>query len=913
VSLTVRLAAVQAILLCTIPLPALSQGASSQRAIKDTVMPASRSYEAGGLYRSLFGDNYRDLWATPIKVPILDLRSFAGGIHPTKMGGGKQSHNLRFMSPDSTEYVFRPIYKSRISLPDHFDGTIIKSIGLDLRSASHPTAPVAAPPVLTATGVLHPTPAVVLMPDDPLLGEFRKLFGGVLGTIEEYPTTPHPAPAFANAVEIINTEDLLNNINKDAAHVVDGRAMLTVRLVDMLLNDNDRHPGQWKWARLSSGGPWVPVSRDRDKVFVSYGGILLKLARLAMPSLVTFDSAYPPTTALFDNAIEFDRRLLGGLEEAVWDSVARTIVQRVTDSVLDEAVRGMPREYASTFPEILAKLKARRNHLPEAALDYYGRLFTVADVHASDADERASVVRSSEGFVDVSLQSGNAPPYFARRFDARETREIRLYLHGGNDVAVVTGRVQQSIPVRIVGGDGNNTLLDSSTVAGRSNSTRLYDVGSVSGTKYSPNPLMPSDEDGKAEKTDKKDKKDKKDQSADDPGQADKAKEEGRKEEEKPEVDESLLDFNRRPWLSAYGTLIPPQRDRGTTIKPVLGIKTGHGLGLVPKIGIARYKYGFRKIPYASMVRATAAYSTAIRGFDIGVETDNRFESSGFHIPTAARMTQLDVVEFRGFGNDVPNLTGDFYDVRQRQWSFRPAVGFSFGPESDVSLGPIVRYTTTDSTVNRFVTEESPYGFPTFGQAGLQLRLFHDTRSLLDTGVTGGFTLAPPENPLFWGTLDATGTYYPGMWDAESAYQELAAVATAHLTLPMLTRPMVAVRAGGKKLFGDFPYFDAAFIGGSGSLRTEHRQRYAGDASLYGSGELRVPIAKFPLILPLDVGAIGFVDVARVYVDGDSPGGWHTGAGAGFWVGVISPETNLSVFYTNNADRRVLTTLGFVF
>src|SRR5688500_20255466 len=110
--------------------------------------------------------------------------------------------------------------------------------------------------------------------------------------------------------------------------------------------------------------------------------------------------------------------------------------------------------------------------------------FTGVDVHATDPDERATVVRPGDGFVDISLQSGSNLPYFARRFDARETREIRLYMHGGNDVALVTGRVQQSIPVRIIGGNGENTMVDSSTVGGRSNPTRLYDVRSLSGDSH---------------------------------------------------------------------------------------------------------------------------------------------------------------------------------------------------------------------------------------------------------------------------------------------------------------------------------------------------------------------------------------------------------------------------------------------
>jgi len=899
-TLTVRIVVTVALFLCTfLPLSAQSQGASSPPAIKDTVLAANKGYEAGGFQRLMMGDTYRDLWTTPIRAPILDLRRFAGGLRPTKRGGGAESHNLRFMAADSSEYVFRTIHKTLLDLPKEFDRTIIRSLILDARSASYPTAPRVAPPFLDDIDVLHPTPIVVVLPNDPILGEFREEFGGLLGTIEEFPSTPHPAPPFARALDIIDTEHLLEGINRDPSYQVNARTMLTVRLVDFLVNDNDRHPGQWKWARLRPNGEWLPISRDRDKVFLSYDGLLLKLAKFAIPSLVSFDSTYPPGSALFENAVEFDRRLLGSLDKAVWDSVAATIVQRVTDPVIDEAIRALPREYAASFPEISGKLKARRDHLPEAATEYYQYLFRIADIHGTDADERATVVRSSDGYVEVRIQAGSNAPYFMRRFTPAETREIRLYLHGGDDAAVVTGRAGESIPVRIIGGNGNNTLVDSSTVGGRRNPTKLYDVGSVSGVAYGPDTA--AKEAKHAAKTDTT-------------GKAEKPKEEENKEEEKKEVDESQLEFNRRPWIRPYGHLVPPERDHGTSIRPLVGIKTGHGLGLVPKIGVARYNYGFRKIPYASMLKATAAYSTAIRGFDIILESDNRFESSGIHIPAAARMTQLEVIEFRGSGNDVVDLGTDFYDVRQRQWSFRPAIGFSFGPESDISLGPIVRYTTTDSTANRFISQERPYGFASFGQAGLQLKLYHDTRIVEDTGVArAGITLLPPENPLLWGTLDLTGSVYPGMWDARETYEAIEAVAAAYLTVPALTRPVVAVRAGGKKLIGDFPYFDAAFIGGSGSLRTEHRQRYAGDASLYGTTELRVPLVKFPLILPWDVGALGFVDAARVYVDGESPGGWHIGSGAGFWIGIISPEISLSVLYTNNPDRRILTNLGFTF
>jgi hypothetical protein len=867
-----------ALLLAGVTSPLQSQQSAGGTA-GDTTLSANVRFEAGRFHRSMMGDNWRDQWTTPITVPFLDLRSFAGGLRPIETGGGLQTLTLRLEARNGTPYVFRPVNKG-VALPDLYRRTIIHWAIADARSSLHPTAPLVGVPILSAARVLHPTPRLVVMPDDPLLGEFREKFAGVLGTIEERPATPENARGFAGAAKIVDSEELLELINRDPENRVDARALLTARLVDMLLSDNDRHPGQWEWARFGSAAdaPWVPIARDRDKVIHSEEGLILKVAGFVKPSIMAFDSSYGNVMALISEnlALDFDRRLIGGLERPVWDSVATTLARRITDLVIEEAVRRMPSEYFASFPEISGKLRARRDSLPALAKRYYDVVFAVANIHGTDADERATVIRSGDGFVDVSIQSGDRAPHFRRRFDARETSEIRLYLHGGNDVAIARGDVAYSIPIRIIGGNGTNTLTDSSRVAGRGQPTYLYESGTVRGVRY----------DG---------------DSAD-----------------KREIDESMLRFNRRPWAIAYGALAPPQKDHGTSIRPVGSIGSGYGLGIVPSIGIARYRYGFRRVPYSSMTSAEVAYSTAIKGFDIELGYDKRFESSSFHVPVRARMTQLEVVEFRGFGNAVPDLQDDFYDVRQRQWSFRPALGFSPNSRSDISLGPIVRYTTTDSTPNRFISQQQPYGFDRFAQAGLQLQLRYDTRDDKELFDVGGRNVLVglvegDRPPVLWGKVNLTASAYPGILDAETAYEKIAGVVSAYFAAPVLTRPVLALRGGGEKLFGDFPYFDAALIGGSRSLRTERRQRFAGDASLYGTAELRVPIASFPLILPLNVGAIGFVDAARVYVDGQSPGGWHQGTGAGFWISLVRPELGLTVMRTNNPDRRILTSLGFAF
>ncbi len=844
---------------------------------RDTTLAANRRFAAGSFHRFLLGDNWRDEWTTPITVPFLDLRSFDGGLRPVELAGGRQTRTLRLEAKDSTPYVFRPVNKG-VDLPRVYRHTIIWYLLADGRSSLHPTAPVLGVPISAAAGLLFPSPILFVMPNDPLLGEFRQGFAGALGTVEERPKVREKGHSFAGAKKIIDGKELLERINRDPENRIDARAYLAARLVDMLLNDNDRHPGQFDWARLTadSNALWVPISRDRDKLIHSEEGLFARLAGFTNASIIKFDSRYPSLPSLMTQATEMDRRLLLALERPVWDSIAAALVRKITDPAIEAAVHRLPSEYSASFPQIVGKLKARRNNLPGLTRHYYEVISQFADVHATDADEVATVVRSGDGIVDVSIRSGNRAPYFSRHFIARETQEIRLYLHGGNDVAIVRGDVRYSIPVRIIGGAGTNTLTDSSRVGGDDDPTHLYDAGTVRRVRYD------------ADSADKR------------------------------EFTEEELPFDRRPWTRAYLTLAPAQKDRGGSMQPVVTLRSGHGLGFVPGIGFARYQYGFRKVPYASMQMVDVAYSTAVRGFDIGLGYDKRHESSSFHVPVSARMSQLEVVEFRGFGNDVPDLRGPFYEVRQHQWTFRPALAFSPNIKSDISLGPVVRYTNTDSIANRFITQQRPYGFSTFNQAGFQLQVQYDTRGspeLFD--IPGRNVLVhlaePDRSPYLWGKVKVAASFYPAVLDVRTTYKKLSGVVSTYVRAPVFTHPTLALRVGGEKLYGDFPYFDAAFIGGSRSLRTEHAQRFAGDASLYGTTELRVPLVHFPFILPLNVGAIGFIDLARVYVDGESPGGQHKGTGAGLWISFVRPELGVTIMRTNNPERPTLVSLGFAF
>ena len=799
---------------------------------------AGQHYQAGTLHRWLLGANYRDLWTTPIRVPVFDWHSFAGGLHPTKEGGGNQTKSLRFETAEGDEYVFRLVDKT-VRAPELLRGTPVGWLIQDVAvSAQHPGGGAVTARLVKASGVLHPTPMLVVMPDDSALGKFRDDFSGKLGMVEEYPHVPDKGPGFGGATKIIDSEELMKLLSTNAKEHIDARKFLTARLIDFLINDNDRHQGNWKWARLSSGpkDEWEPIARDRDHAFVSFGGVLIGLGRRAASALVSFGDQ--PNVAALMAPSGFDNRLLSGLEKPVWDSVTRAFQARMSDSVIDDAVRDMPAGYRSSTDQLAKQLKARRAAIPKTADEFYRILAKRVAIHGSDSADRAIVTRRDDGFVDVKLES-EGKEFFSRRFDPRETVELLIYLHGGDDTAIVTGRAPSSILVRIIGGNGTNTLVDSSTVGGRAHPTRLYDLGKVTGISYG------------------------KDTS-----------------------------FDRRPWEYVHDSLVPPRLDAGGSFAPIAGLNEHRVLGLTPRLGMSRYSYGFSKRPYSTMVAVEGEYATLFHGGRASVTADKRLESSPLHFMAFARMSDFEIVSFGGYGNATARSVaiGDFYDARQRQWLIRPAVALALGEKLDVSLGAEIQHSTTDSTPNRYLSASRPYGFGTFNQAGLRL------------GATYKLFAAPDsegsEHTYDRAVVEATARYFPAMLDLRSAFEEAAVTASAASTLPLPTHPLLLVRAGAKKVFGDFPFYEAATIGGEGTTRYIDPQRYAGDAALFATSELRVPLAHFKVMVPLRAGVLGLAEAGRVYVDGNSPGGWHARTGGGVWLGRADAPSVITLIST---------------
>jgi hypothetical protein len=810
------------------------------------VVTPGAHYRAGGLHVLLLGRHYRDLWVTPIKVEILDLNRFAGGLRPTERGGGMQTRSLRFKGADGHEYQFRSVDKDPSPLlPEELRHTVAQRVFQDQISAGHPAAPLVVGPILDAAGVLHSEPRLVLLPDDPALGEFRAEFGHMLGTIEERQAGGRDGePGFAGATKIVNTDELFERLEKHQDEAVDARAFLTARLVDLFLGDWDRHQGQWRWARLGdSARAWTPIPRDRDQAFARFDGLLLSLARLSVPQLVEFSSTYPSMVGLTWNARVIDRRLLAGLEWPVWDSVTSNLQGRLTDAVIDSAVQRLPVEFRAKNQEWLARaLRSRRNKLPEAARHFYRVLAAEADVYGSDQPERVVAERDTGGVLDLAIYPAgavSATPLLRRRFDRADTKEIRLYLHGGDDVVLVRGNAGGGPLLRVIGGGGDDQVIDSSR-AGR---LRFYDVrgtNAVGGTEH-----VPLDN--------------------------------------RPFHDFRLSDSTRYP-----------ERDWGGFWRFKPWVSVGPEIGLFFGGGLVRYDFGFRKRPYRSRLGLRVGYATEATRFRGEFLGEFRRVNSGVRTQLFLRASGIELVRFFGFGNETPRVGSDFfYRVPQQQYVVAPSLVLPIGGQGALTLGPTLKYAKTDLEPGRFITLLHPYGVGSFGEIGAAAGVEWDTRN--GPAATHGVRLA------------GGGSVYPAVWDVTDAFGEVHAEASTYLTPATSFGPTLALRAGGKKVFGNvFPFFESAFVGGASTVRGLREQRYAGDGALYGNAELRLRLGRFFAVLPGDYGVFGLADAGRVFLDGESSDTWHTGAGGGIWFDFLDRANTISVAVAKGDGRTAL-------
>jgi hypothetical protein len=313
--------------------------------------------------------------------------------------------------------------------------------------------------------------------------------------------------------------------------------------------------------------------------------------------------------------------------------------------------------------------------------------------------------------------------------------------------------------------------------------------------------------------------------------------------------------------------------------------------GVLVGTGAIVYKFAFRTFPYLYRMELVGGLTLKTGRFKIRYTATFPDLAKKLSLDLLAYASELEVRNFYGFGNDAPRNKdlerGNFYRVASRQYFIRPELRYKLGRIALLKCGASFKHFEVRPQANRFLTNVpiSPLG---------------DDRSVVGTGVelllaALDTAIAPREGF----SLELSAWNFPGLFDHARPFQRYGGDLRGYASAGPAT---LALRVAAEKLNGSYPFYEAAFLGGAGSLRGYNLNRFAGDGSVIGAAEVRCDLFKLRVLVPTQIGLFVFSEAGRVYLNGNSPKGWHADVGSGISLAPISRDLTFSVSIASSVE-----------
>lgn len=443
---------------------------------------AGPQYKRGNFHEIIYGVHHREIWSLPVKMNVFDIGTDKGGFKVVKRGGNMQTLNLRLQNTEGKRYVLRTVDKDQSkALPYFLQNKVLVFIIRDQTSALNPYGALVVPKLAEAVDVLHTNPELVFIPYDKRFNEFADEFEGRVALLEEYPDKSWiNSETFKHAENIVSTTNVLAGRFSSQKVKIDEKAFAKARLLDLLINDWDRHVGQWEWAEYKEGDKSIyrPIPRDRDMTFYNFNtGLLPKMVLAFNPKFQTFDYEYKNIKGLVKNARYIDRTIINSITQEEFIAIANDMKTALTDAVITDAVKEWPEEVFEVLgAETISKLKVRRNQLDKIAKDYYEILFKETTIVGTDKEEKFTVERMDDDHTSVTMESKKGEVLYHHVFNHKITKEVSLYGLDGSDEFIIKGKTKEGILINVYGGEQYDKIKDESSVKGYLRKTRIYDT-----------------------------------------------------------------------------------------------------------------------------------------------------------------------------------------------------------------------------------------------------------------------------------------------------------------------------------------------------------------------------------------------------------------------------------------------------
>ncbi|MDQ2793861.1 MAG: outer membrane protein assembly factor, partial [Bacteroidota bacterium] len=778
-------------------------------------------------------------------------------------------------------------------LPEQLRTGLAKAVLQDQISAQHPYASFVLPPLATAAGILHTNPRYVYIPNDPALGQYQQKFANTPAALEEDAKGSQDQDASLDyAKKLVSTDKMLENLLQDNDNQVDEPAFARSRLFDMWIGDWDRHEDQWRWAqRKTKDGDkiYTAVPEDRDIAFFKGDGVLpwLISRKFAVRNFQNFGYDYGDYKGLNQTGLSNDRLYLSGVSREEWVKQANIMKAQLTDEVIEKAFRDKwPAQiYAEHGAEIVAKLKSRRDLLPDVAAKYSDLMSDKVEVRGSQKREKFTVTRLPDHKTHVVMQKISkkgqlTKVLYDRTFD-RVTDEIRLYGISGQDVYDLRGDERQGHKIRIIGGTGRDSIVDDSRVAGMRHRTQIYDAdtGNVIINRLGEARLRLE-----------------------------------------PGTDVSRYDHPKRFDLKDY---------RLNYTGPAVFFGYNIDDGFLIGGGVTHRRYAFRREPFASEQTLTANFAPSRQAYNLrysGQFTSVFGGKTDLHVASQYYGPQL-LYNFFGIGNNTQNIAvssdnatnraiNDLYRVRFDRFYVAPTLERSLFDLGKIGFGP---------QYERFQVQTSPIGSEiqkaigpdrenrSFGVRSSDFQANQYLGGLMYLNLDASSSAKNPRIGLRW----YNEYQYNWQLNKESlSFGRISSEISAYLTPNFPFKLTYAGRIGYQHNYGDYRFYQANTLGGTTNLRGYRRTRFAGRTVLYANFEPRLELFKFNAYLfPGTFGVMGLADAGRVFSDNDTRTGFdafHTGFGGGIYTDILKAAV-INVTYSVGEEKLIFVGFDFLF
>lgn len=839
---------------------------------KNTTAYAKEDTEKSSSYTRLWGDHYRYVYGTDIKVPVLTLDTLKGGITIDRKGGGHQTRSLRLRVNETNQnYALRAVKKSAVQflqsvvfkdnfVQEEFRDTFTEDVILDFYTSSHPYASLAIGGLADAIDVYHTNPQLVWMPKHPALGKYNETYGDELYIIEERPDDGFlDVASFGKPDKIESTSDVLEHLRKDEKYSIDEDAFIKARLFDMLLGDWDRHADQWRWARFDTKGSkkYKPIPRDRDQAFSNYDGRLLDFTRALIPPARQFqkyDGTLDDIKWINIAGSKLDHALLPSATRENWLAQAKYIQENLTDTAIDNAFLAFPKEIQDdVLEDIKRKLKERRANIVDIAGRYYDHLSKLVIIKGTDKDDHFEITREADGTrVQVSrIKKGKVQePFIDRLVSPSETNELWIYGLDDDDTFRVSGKGKKPIFTRIIGGQNNDTYTMDD---GRK--IKIYDH------KTKPNTIAKR----------------------------------GNANIKKSNIySHNTYDFNKT--ITKVNSVLPS-----------IGFNPDDGvvIGLQDTYTVK----GFKNDPFHRKHVFKAGYFFATSGFDFSYRGEFANSLGEWNLKVGARFTSENfALNFFGFGNETENrddeedLELDFNRVKTGIAEAHIGVVKDNGYGSRLAFSTKIERVEVEDTEGRFITQEFMPDRPDFFEAQHFI------------GVEGMYEYTSadnPANPSRGMDFELIVGSKLNLDNSDRVYGYIAPKLGFYNALSRNKKLVLKTLVQGQFNIGDsFEFYQGATLGARNGLRGFRNERFTGESALAGSADLRYSFNRFKTgLLPVQIGIFGGGDVGRVWLDGEISDTWHTSVGGGFWVNAVDMISGQ--FGVFNSDDGIRIIFGF--